>query len=291
MQPGILVISHGSREAEWVACVEAEVQDAARLLASRVGAGIPVAAAYLELVEGRLIQDGIDRLEAMGVTDLLAIPLFVSAGSKHVNEIGWALGACELLCETELVPFRCAARLTYGRPIGDDPEIAQVLLDKVAPRSIDPAAEALLLIGHGNEVPALLGLWRQGLCGLAERMRLLGGYAGADVALLRPDAGEVAARVESMRHRWPACRILAVPVLLSPGYFTVEAVPRRLDGLACDYVETALLPHPKLAEWIVRQSVEWLQDLAERGNPSEAGLSGTFRTGGRRNEAVRPATG
>ena len=281
MQPGILVISHGSREAGWVERVETAVRDAARMLETRTG-GVPLEAAYLELVEGRLIQDGIDRLEASGVTDMLAIPLFVSAGSKHVNEIGWALGAVkELRCETELTPFRRAARLTYGRPIGDDPEIAQVLLDKVAPRSTHPAGETLLLIGHGNEVPALEEAWRQGLRGLAEQMRTLGGYAGADIALLRPNANEAAERVEALRRRWPSCRILAVPVLLSPGYFTAEAVPRRLCGLPCDYVETALLPHPKMAEWIVRQAVEWLGNLAGRGGRSApgSGRSGTAWAG------------
>jgi sirohydrochlorin ferrochelatase len=89
MKPGLLVISHGSREAGWVALVDDSVE-AARV---QLESSLPIEAAFLELVEGRLIQDGIDRLEEAGVTHLFALPLFVSSGSTHVDEIGWALGA------------------------------------------------------------------------------------------------------------------------------------------------------------------------------------------------------
>jgi len=260
MRPGVLVISHGSREAVWVERVEAAVREAAFLLKERTGAGVPMEAAYLELVEGRLIQDGVDRLEAAGVTDLLAIPFFISSGSMHVREIGWALGACdEPEGETDLEPVRLRARLTYGRPVDDDPEIADALLDKIAPFSADPANEAVLLIGHGNAEPEIHRAWLRGMAGLAERIRARGGYAAADFALLKTD--DLAEKAESLRRGFPSCRVLAVPVFLSEGYFTAEAVPRRLQGAPCDYAETALLPHPKLAEWIARQSAEWLAQL------------------------------
>ena len=217
-------------------------------------------AAYLELVEGRLIQDGVNRLEASGVTDLLAIPFFISSGSKHVREIGWALGAWdEPAGGTDLAPVRIGARLTYGRPVDDDPEIADALLDKIAPFSSDPAGEAVLLIGHGNAEPEMRRAWLRGMSGLAERVRARGGYAAADAALLATD--DPAAKAEALRRGRPALRVLAVPVFLSEGYFTAEAVPRRLRGAPCDYAETALLPHPKLAEWIARQSAEWLAQL------------------------------
>jgi len=266
LRPGILVIGHGSREAVWVERVEAAVREAAFLLRERTGAEVPVEAAYLELVEGRLIQDGVDRLEALGVTDLLAVPFFISSGSMHVREIGWALGACdEPEGGTDLKPVRVGARLSYGRPMDDDPEIAEALLDKIAPFSADPAGEAVLLIGHGNAEPELCRAWMRGMSGLAERVREHGGYAAADVALLATD--DPAEKAEALRRGRPHLRVLAVPVFLSEGYFTAEAVPKRLRGAPCDYAETALLPHPKLAEWIARQSAEWLARLERSGQP------------------------
>lgn len=224
---------------------------------------IPVEAAFLELVEGRLIQDGIDRLEAAGVTDLLAIPLFVSSGSKHVSEIGWALGAyAEPAVETELPRMRVRATLTYGNPIDADPEIVEVLLDR-SRRLLDggnAAVAAVLLIGHGSEHAGLHEAWARGLAALAEAVRERGGYADAEIAMLRPDmAAEAVAR---LRERRPGCEVLALPAFLSEGYFTREVVPGRLAGLGCRYDGRTLMPHPMIARWIARQAEDWLRGLA-----------------------------
>src|SRR5690606_29380403 len=86
---GVLVISHGSRDPHWVGLVR-EACAAVTLPAELAGA--PVECAFLELVDGHLIQDGIDRLERTGVTDIIVVPLFLSSGSTHVAEIAWALG-------------------------------------------------------------------------------------------------------------------------------------------------------------------------------------------------------
>ncbi|MBB6676290.1 cobalamin biosynthesis protein CbiX [Cohnella lubricantis] len=268
MKPGILVISHGSREERWVSRVDDTIRGVREALA-----GIPVEGAYLELVEGRLIQDGIDRLEQMGVTHLLAVPLFVSSGSVHVDEIGWALGAYdEPRRPTDLKRLRVGMQLTYGRPIADDPEIAEALLDKAA-RDMSAAERArtgLLLIGHGSEEPWFYDEWKRGLLGLARRMAELGGYAAADAALLRPD--EAAARVRALHERGAAARVervQAVPVFISEGYFTSAVIPKRLAGLGCEYTPGSLIPHPKVGEWIVRQAAEWLQEVAVKGKEGE----------------------
>lgn len=278
MKPGILVISHGSRVGEWVSRVD-EAVGAMRLegtfASSETGTAtkgsasdgddwlIPVEAAFLELVPGRLIQDGIDRLEAEGVTDMLAIPLFVSSGSKHVSEIGWALGAyAEPAVETELTSMRVKASLTYGRPIDADPEIVTVLLDR-SRRLLDggdPAETAVLLIGHGSEHAGLHEAWASGLAALAAEVKEQGGYADAEIAMLRPDMARDA--VGSLRSRRPGCEVLALPVFLSEGYFTQEVVTGRLSGLGCRYDGRTLMPHPLIAQWIARQAQDWLRSLA-----------------------------
>ncbi len=84
---GVLVISHGSRDGKWVRLVDEAVAQVLR------PSDIPIVSSFLEIVEGRLIQDGIRTLERQGVTDIIAVPLFVSSGSTHVDEIGYALGA------------------------------------------------------------------------------------------------------------------------------------------------------------------------------------------------------
>ncbi|WP_028612368.1 sirohydrochlorin chelatase [Paenibacillus harenae] len=257
MKPGILVISHGSRETEWVRLV-----DAAVTAASQPFAGIPVVSSFLEIVEGRLIQDGIDELERQGVTDMLAVPLFISSGSTHVDEIGQAFGLPWVSdLEGDLGMFRYNARLRYGKPIDDDPEIAELLLANIAELTKNPAKEALLLIGHGSKEKVFHERWERGLSLLGERLRGLGGYARAEYAMLLPD--QAAGKLKAMQAAQPEEAVIAVPLFLSQGYFTNKVVPSRLEGLDYRYNGKAMLPHPAIERWLVRQMSEWLELVRE----------------------------
>lgn len=258
MKPGLLVISHGSRESGWVALVDESVEAAREQLGDR----LLIEAAFLELVEGRLIQDGIDRLEAAGVTHLFALPLFVSSGSTHVEEIGWALGAFpESRTETDLARFRTSSNLTYGKPMDDDQEIVDVILDRLKQQSQHPAKESILLIGHGSKEKGFLEAWEQGLHLIGQQLLTLGGYHACSSALLQLD--EVAKQWENLQSQYPMNEIIGVPLFLSEGYFTKKVIPQKLAGLRCRYDGRTLMPHPKIADWIIRRTLEWLEELYE----------------------------
>lgn len=251
MKQGVLVISHGSRESKWVELVDASVRQAAEHLT------IPVASAFLEIVEGRLIQDGIDELEKMGVTDLFVLPLFVSSGSTHVDEIGQAFGFPPLTdFEGDLGLFRVKANVTYGAPIDDDPEIAEVLYENIRELSRDSKRETLLLVGHGSKLPTFHERWQAGLSGLADRLRQLGGFAQADYAMLLPD--QAADKLKQLQQERGNDEVIVVPVFLSPGYFSSHVIPKRLGGMNYRYNGRAMLPHPAVERWIARRIGEWL---------------------------------
>jgi sirohydrochlorin ferrochelatase len=256
MKPGLLVISHGSREPGWVALVDETVEAARAMLGSHT----VIEAGFLELVEERLIQDGIGRLEEAGVTHLLALPLFVSSGSTHVDEIGWALGAYDKpRTDTDLELFRIDAKLTYGNPMDDDPELVSVVLDRLRSMSLAPAKESVLMVGHGSKEDGFQEAWENGLAAIGERLLKLGSYAACTYALLLPN--QVQEQVEWLRSEFPGNEILVIPLFLSEGYFTKEVIPRRIEGLGCRYEGRALMPHPLISEWIVRQAREWLDGL------------------------------
>lgn len=248
---GVLIISHGSREQAWVDLVD----EAIHQLPLR--GDLPVAASFLELVEGRLIQDGIDRLEGQGVTDMLVIPLFVSSGSTHVNEIAYALGVLDAPSfDSDLEPFRVGATIHYGSPIEHGPYVAEMLWDKIRPVSREPEREVLVLIGHGSSYESFRKRWEEGLRRLADQVREIGGFACSDVALLRPD------NVREKVAYWQKDRgmlVIAAPLFLSEGYFIREVIPKRLEGLSYLYPGKALLPHPLLTAWIDQQVQDWLK--------------------------------
>lgn len=247
-KPGVLVISHGSPDEHWVALVEAAVAEAA----DDLPAGLPLACAFLETVEGRLIQDGIDQLESQGVTDLIVIPLFVSSGSTHIDEIAYALGVTDAPeKETDLARFRVSARVFFGDPIDDGPLVAEMVWDKVKGLSVQPEREVLLLVGHGSNHPGFLQRWERGMVSLAAQCAELASLAGgADYALLNPDSVSAKVRYWSEQQ---GMDVIVAPLFLSAGYFTKITIPERLKGLAHRYSGEALLPHPLMARWMSQQ--------------------------------------
>jgi len=243
---GVLVISHGSREAKWVELVDEAVA------AARLPDGLPVYSSYLEIVEGRLIQDGIDHLEAEGVTDIIAVPLFVSSGSVHIDEIRYALGLeQEPALPTDLERMRIRARVHWTSVMDDHPLIVDVLNDKLRPLSTDPARETLLVVGHGAREPGFYDRWRKVIESLAHKLQVKGGYRAAEAALLAPD--ETQSAMNRLISAHPDCTVLLVPFFMSEGYFTRTVIPSRFAGYEYRYSGETLLPHPGIARWIEEQ--------------------------------------
>ncbi|WP_379163256.1 sirohydrochlorin chelatase [Paenibacillus sp. sgz5001063] len=254
MKTGVLIISHGSRDKAWVSIVEEAVSHLV------LEEEMPVAVSFLELVEGRLIQDGIDSLEYEGVTDIIVIPLFVSSGSTHVDEIEYALGAKPAPeKETDLEPFDVKAKVHYGYPVDDDPDIAVMIWDKLRELSKHPERETILLVGHGSVHEGFRQRWQQGISSLAERVRQISGAAAADYGLLNPD--NVRSKVEYWREQ--GHDVLVAPLFLSEGYFTKRVIPERLLGLEYAYSGQTLLPHPLLPHWIEQQVKVMLERIRQ----------------------------
>lgn len=212
---------------------------------------LPVEAGFLELVEGRLIQDGINRLEAQGVTDILVVPLFVSSGSTHVDEIEYAIGAKDAPeRETDLEPFEVKARIHFGYPVDNDPDIAVMVWDKVRTLSQHPEQETILLVGHGSVHDGFRQRWEAGISSLAERVQQVSGVAHTDYALLNPESVYEKAKYWSEER---GSRVIVAPLFLSAGYFTQRVIPGRLKDLVYAYSGETLLPHPLLGQWLERQ--------------------------------------
>lgn len=269
MKPGILIISHGSRLAEWVRLVDESAQEAADSVAHQLaaegsnGRQVLFEASYLELVEGRLIQDGVDRLAAAGVTDLFVLPLFISSGSTHVEDISQSFGFPRAIpdYEGDMEPFHVpdGIRVTMGVPIDADEEIAERLWSNLQELSDNPSHESLLLIAHGNHLSGFYERYEHGMRMLAEQVRALGGLARARTAMLLPN--EAASVLGEMLEEQPQETVLVAPLFLSSGYFTKTVIPSRLTGHNYRYNGKALLPDSAVARWMVRQSLSWLRGL------------------------------
>lgn len=243
---GVLVISHGSRSAEWVRLVDEAVAGV------KLDGEIPIVSSFLEIVDGRLIQDGIRMLEDGGVTDIIVVPLFVSSGSTHIDEISYALGVIpEPNLPTDMEPFERKAVIHFTSPIDDDPDIARILFEKVRELSVTPSKEILLLVGHGSIEKGFHLRWKQGLERLAARLKELGGFDEADVSMLLPD--QIPWKMKRWRKLKPDHQVIVAPLFLSEGYFTKQVIPSRMEGYEYKYNGQAMLPHPLVSRWMENQ--------------------------------------
>lgn len=235
---GVLVIAHGSSKKDWVDLVDQAV--------GQVQLDLPVVTSFLEMVEGRSIQDGIYALESQGVTEIIAVPLFVSSGSTHVEEIGYLLGANKHPgIEVDEEPFQIKARVRMCPAMDDHPLIRDILLERAKEMSVKPEEEVVLLVGHGSDVEGFKQIWEKGMASLAEQIRKKLGFAAAALATMHPDNLNQRLRKWSQKYR-----VLVLPLFLSEGYFTRKVIPSRMEGLEYVYTGKTYLPSPLISRWI-----------------------------------------
>ncbi len=248
---GVLVISHGSNNQEWVTLVDEAVQEI------KLEKPIPIVSCFLEIVSGRLIQDGIDALEIQGVNHIITIPLFVSSGSTHMDEISYALGIKEeAILETDLERMRGQAYIHLCSPIDEDPIATEIIYNKIKELSTHPNQEVLILVGHGSDVSGFHEKWQVGLNGLIAQLQLKGGFDQVDAAMLKPD--QLTMKMKKWHKNKPQHKIIIAPLFLSEGYFTKKVIPNRCKGFEYSYNGKAMLPSPLISKWMTHQIENYL---------------------------------
>jgi len=260
---GVLIISHGSRDQSWVAEVDQTVNQAKLLYyeALAVNANIsidqleeqfPIVSSFLELVEGRLIQDGINILQNKGVTHIHVLPLFVSAGSTHVEEIKQAFGFAPAYEQFigDLEPFICKCEVSFDLPLIDDKEIVHIIKRQLETLSIhDNGDVAVLILGHGSTVEPYYKLWEQGMQQLIDKLKLHFSTLDLYYASLLPERSKKTLAQLLKQYK----QVTVIPLFLSAGYFTSHIIPSRLEGLTYIYSGETLLPSEEMKQLLVRR--------------------------------------
>lgn len=234
---GVLVIAHGSSNPSWVQRVDEAVQ--------QVKTDEPLVVSFLEMVPGRSIEDGLRQLEEQGERSIRVLPLFVSSGSTHVEEIAYLLGLVKKpKIPMDEPPIAHHAALSLLPTMGAHPLIAQILVDRARRLSTHPQEECLLLVGHGSEHPYFHKQWVADVEKLGEQIMQEVPFASFSYAFLHPDQLRTVAQRESQRP------VVCLPLFLSAGYFTRQVIPSRLEGLGIHYDGETYLPHSAIVRWM-----------------------------------------
>jgi hemoglobin/transferrin/lactoferrin receptor protein len=273
----VLLLAHGGAK-NW----NQAVADAA----AEVNRDQPVEVAF-GMAARRNIQEAVDRLIARRVTEIVAVPLFVSPHSSvvrsteyllglrgdapadleifakmdhgsgagaHAGHAGHAAAAAPIVDGTTPIVSRVPIRMAGA--LGRHPLVAAILADRARSISEDAAREAVVLVAHGPVPADDNARWLEDLAALAGVVKASTRFKAIEWQTVRDDApapirDEAAAELRARVVRLAATgdRVLLVPVVISFGGIE-NGIRKRLDGLAYTMPAQGLLPDARIAQWI-----------------------------------------
>ena len=275
-KPGILLLAHGGQP-QWNERVHAVAATANQSQPTEVAFGMASRAS---------IQGAIDKLAARGVTEIVAVPLFVSSHSSVITSTEYLLGL-RPEAPKDLAIFAKMNHASHGAPAAVDhsahggpavdpaspvtttlkirmtpalnrhPLIGAIVADRAKSISKLPEKEAVILVAHGPVPDDDNRRWLEDMAVLAEQTRASAPYASVDYLTVRDDAGPAMreAATKELRDKVQAQlaqgrRVLIVPHLMSFGGIE-QGVRKRLEGLDYTMTEQALMPDDRIVQWVI----------------------------------------
>lgn len=229
---GVMLCGHGSRDGDAVA----EFAILAKHLKRRMPQ-YPVEYGYLEFATP-IIREGLDRLRAVGVTRVLAVPGMLFAAGHAKNDIPSVLNT--------YAASHPGIRIDYGKDLGLDPKMLRAAADRIelalagAKTKVERHETLLLVVGRGASDPDANSnvskltrlLWEGFGFGWAETA-----YSGVTFPLVFP-ALEHAARLGYRR-------IAVFPYFLFTGIL-VQRIYDAVDRAALTFPEIEFIKAPYL---------------------------------------------
>ncbi|SHJ49756.1 Sirohydrochlorin ferrochelatase [Desulfofundulus thermosubterraneus DSM 16057] len=262
VKPGVLIVAHGTNDPEWTT----PVWEAAYEL--RDNLPYPVALGFLEEIEPD-IPTAVEQLNAAGVNKIVAVPLFISSYSNHIEEIKYVLGLREDLPgeehEEPLERARPQGEVILTPAIDDHPLLAEVLAGQIGLLVENAGSEIGVLAAHGSDSEEGQIGWVDNLASLGMQIQerlankgtpLKGIKYGFLFESLTPSLRE--AVYEAIYT--DGATALVIPVMVSEGHFTGRKIPGILkefpDG-AYRYPEAGQRALVTFKKSYANRIVEW----------------------------------
>ena len=271
---GVLLLAHGGR-AEW--------NERVTEVAKTVDVSAPTAVAF-GMASRASIQRAVDQLASRGVTEIVAVPLFVSSYSSVITSTEFLLGLRKD-APKDLALFAKMDHSSHGAPAAEpsahaaavDPQspivtalpirmtaalnrhplIGAIVAGRARSISRTPQVEAVIIVAHGPVPDDDNRRWLDDMAVLAAHTRTSAPYASVDYMTVRDDAGPTMrdAATQELRdkvqgHIALGRRVLIVPHLMSFGGIE-QGIRKRLEGLDYTMTTQALMPDERIVSWIL----------------------------------------
>jgi sirohydrochlorin cobaltochelatase len=274
---GILLLAHGGKP-EWNARVTE--------LAAQVDKRKPTEVAFGMATRAN-IQRAIDRLVERGVTEIVAVPLFVSSWSSVITSTEYLLGRRAVppaalatyarmnhghgsgqaangpeghaghAAEDGTSPVKSPVPIRMTPALNDHPMVAEILASRARSVGQNPAAEALVIVAHGPNEEEDNRRWLADMASLAKRLATIEKFSSIDYLTVRDDAPKpvrdrATAELRAIVEKRTAAgqRVIIVPLLISFGGIE-NRLRERLDRLSYTMAEAGLMPDDRLVNWVL----------------------------------------
>lgn len=245
---GLLILTHGFRD-QGDKVFRERVQPMGNIFPTALGIG-------MAMMMSSHIQVALDELVAAGAKEIVVVPVVSSASNELYRQWLYIFGQ-QANPEFATVPkVKTSAQLKFIPPPGDNPLVAEILLDYATEISTDPKNEVVIIAGHGPSSTEDNEKELKVLAGLARIVQEDGGFAAVEGITLQDDAApEVrAANVRKLRSMVESAqksgkRVLVVTNLI--GARTIQAKLREdLKGLEYKFNNKGIAQHDNFIKWM-----------------------------------------
>ncbi|MCC6494618.1 MAG: cobalamin biosynthesis protein CbiX [Pirellulales bacterium] len=261
LKTGVLLVSHGSRSASWREML-LELHDDVAPRLSNLPEVAGVKSAFMEYAEPSIATQ-LKQFDQEGYDRVILVPLLLTVSSHSFDDIPTIIGAKQDAHSLATLEAERIERYTPRAEVAITPLLDfSELLQQNVPRRVkalsrDPAQEAVVLVAYGDE--DYDEQWQQVFAELDETVCRQTAAAAAThcwcghIVRYSREPTKQAIRDMLSKHQ----RAVVIPVLVARDEaFQDQLIGKAIEELAAGdrvaYVPDAILPDPKLNDWIVQ---------------------------------------
>ncbi len=137
---GVLILLHGFRDGDPL--FKQEVEMFSGIFPTAMAPG-------MAMMMSDHIQLAIDDLEAVGAEQIVVVPILSTAKNSMMRQWEYIFGLREGAAYADVKRIETKAQILMAAPPGDDPLVAEMLIDHALEISENPAEEVVIIAAHG----------------------------------------------------------------------------------------------------------------------------------------------
>jgi hypothetical protein len=254
---GVLVLLHGFRD-RGDKVFKDQMQPYADIFPMSLAMG-------MSMMMSQHIQLGVDDLVAAGAENIIVIPIVSTEHNTMIRQWQYIFDLRDEASYIAVPRIETDANVLFAEPPGDNPLVAEILLDYANELSTNPADEVVIIASHGPSEDADNQKQLALMENLARIVKEDGGFSAVEPATLQDDApAEVrAANVANLRGMVEDAvadgkEVIVITNLI--GAYTIQSKLRKdLEGLDYKFNAKGIVEHESFVEWIgdtVREQIE-----------------------------------